>query len=117
MCIRDSYTAANMLFALCSTAYSSNVYGDVPVQCSQLELQISTDTLYSCQYALHCCSVPLCYFTLPYRTYAILCLKWLYRIDIGSPCHLYFAVLSLLYFTVPNVYSCNTVHVRYGKVE
>ena len=59
------YTAANMLFALCSTAYSSNVYGDVPVQCSQLELQISTDTLYSCQYALHCCSVPLCYFTLP----------------------------------------------------
>ena len=99
------YTAAKMLFALCSTSYSSNVYGDIPVQYSQLELEISTDTFCSCQHALHCSSVPLCYFTLPYRTWAILCLKWLYTIDIGSPCHLCFAVLSLLYFTVPNLYS------------
>ena len=32
------YTAANMLVSLCSTTYSSNVYGDIPVQYSQLEL-------------------------------------------------------------------------------
>ena len=66
------HTAANMFSALCSTPYSSNVYGDIPVQYSQLELYISTDTLYSCQYALHW-SVPLSYFTLPYRTYRVQC--------------------------------------------
>ena len=37
------------------------------------------------------------------------CLKWLCTTDIGSPCHLCFAVVSLLYFTVPNVYSVVTV--------
>ena len=52
------------------------------------------------------CSVMVLHSTLPYLINTVC--EWLYTIDVCSPCRPCFAVLSLFYSTVPNLYGVIT---------